>query len=147
MDNTRGGPVDRAAGKHDREADVTEIDLHGYTVATARDLAVRAVKEAWEHGCSAVRLVHGARAVKHRWDLPSSEGYGAIKLELRSMLRQGVFRPYARGPGSRKHIRSAVALTIALTPNPAPDPTAPWQDMPQREYRAERKPDWITMMW
>ena len=95
-----------------------ELDLHGYSVASAHEIALEFVKAAWEAGHDQVVLVHGARAA----DDPRSElalgGYGGIKLSLRAMLDGGEFDPYARSPSSPLHRREATRLTIALEPHP-----------------------------
>jgi hypothetical protein len=55
-----------------------KLDLHGYSVASAREIALEFVKAAWEAGHDQVVLIHGARAA----DDPRSElalgGYGGI---------------------------------------------------------------------
>ena len=81
----------------------SEIDLHGYPVWQAREVAREFVKVAWEAGHGQVTLIHGARAADHPWSGLVRSGYGGIKWSLRSMLRNREFEPYARGPRSRKH--------------------------------------------
>ena len=109
--------------------------MHGYTVATARTLALEKLREAWEHGCETVTFIHGARDAYHHFlAVVTQMGYGTIKWRLRSMLRNGEFQPYARGPHSRRHRRDPVKLTIALRPNPSPNHEAPWSDPPAPEH-------------
>jgi hypothetical protein len=94
-----------------------ELDLHGYTVASARELALEFVKAAWEAGHDHVVLIHGARAARE----PRSElvlsGYGGIKWSLRAMLEGNEFDPYARSLRSPLHRREATRLIIALEPH------------------------------
>lgn len=94
----------------------SEIDLHGYPVWQAREVAREFVKVAWEAGHGQVTLIHGARAADHPWSGLVRSGYGGIKWSLRSMLRNREFEPYARGPRSRKHHRDPTHLVIALRP-------------------------------
>lgn len=94
-----------------------ELDLHGYAVSAAREVAKEFVKAAWEAGHDHVVLIHGARAARH----PRSElvlnGYGGIKWNLRAMLRGGEFDPYARSPRSPMHRLEATRLIVALEPH------------------------------
>jgi Smr domain-containing protein len=84
------------------------LDLHGYAVSAAREVAREFVKAAWEAGHDHVVLIHGAQAARH----PRSElvlnGYGGIKWSLRAMLRGGDFDPTLVAPtprctGSSRH--------------------------------------------
>jgi hypothetical protein len=94
-----------------------KLDLHGYAVASAREIAQEFIKAAWEAGHDHVELIHGARAARDpRSDLALS-GYGGIKLSLRAMLDGGEFDPYARSPHSPMHRREETRLIIALEPS------------------------------
>jgi hypothetical protein len=92
------------------------LDLHGYPVASARELAVEFVKAAWEAGHDHIVLIHGARAARHPRSELALSGYGGIKLSLRAMLDGGEFDPHARSPRSPLHRREATRLIIALEP-------------------------------
>ena len=79
------------------------LDLHGYTVSLAREIAKAFVKAAWEAEHDHVVLIHGARAARHPHSRLVLNGYGGIKWSLRAMLRGGEFDPYARSPRSPMH--------------------------------------------
>ena len=113
--------------------EAVEVDLHGYTLWSAIEVAHAAVQAAWERGYESVRLVHGARMAHHHWSGVVRGGYGSIKWALRSNLRSGQFEPYSRGPHSRKHVRGPVVLTVALRPNRDPM-DAPWPAFPEPEH-------------
>ncbi len=55
----------------------SELDLHGYPVSAAREVAREFVKAAWEAGWDHVVLIHGARAARHPQRNSSSAGMGA----------------------------------------------------------------------
>jgi hypothetical protein len=46
-----------------------KLDLHGYSVASAREIALEFVKAAWEAGHDQVVLIHGAEVVPRFVDL------------------------------------------------------------------------------
>jgi hypothetical protein len=54
-----------------------ELDLHGYAVSSAREIAKEFVKAAWEAGHDHVVLIHGARAARHPRSKLVLDGYGA----------------------------------------------------------------------
>jgi hypothetical protein len=95
-----------------------ELDLHGYPVAWAREIALEFVKAAWEAGHDHAVLIHGARAARDPRSELVMRGYGGIKWSLRAMLKGGDFDPYARSPSSPLHRRQATRLIIALEPQP-----------------------------
>jgi hypothetical protein len=101
------------------------VDLHGYDVLTAVDLAEQRVRESWENGYDEVELLHGARDVRSGGD----EGRGRIKTELLRMLAAGRFDPYADGNWPR-----AASLVLFLRPNPRPRRES-WTPAPRRAYR------------
>jgi hypothetical protein len=76
-------PRRRAAGR------VRRLDLHGYDVLTALDLARLTVEEAYANGYQAVEILHGARDVTSR--VSGGDGRGGIKWGLRGMLERGEF--------------------------------------------------------
>jgi hypothetical protein len=92
------------------------LDLHGYPVWDACEVAKEFVKAAWEAGHDRVVLIHGARAAHHPSDELVRAGYGGIKMRLRALLDAGEFDPYARSPRSSEHRREATRLIIALEP-------------------------------
>jgi hypothetical protein len=96
-----------------------ELDLHGYAVSAAREIAQEFVKAAWDAGHDHLVLVHGARAARHARSELVLSGYGGIKWSLRAMLDGGEFDPYARSPRSSRHRREPTRLIIALEPHPS----------------------------
>ncbi len=94
----------------------SELDLHGYPVSAAREVAREFVKAAWEAGWDHVVLIHGARAARHPQSKLVLSGYGGIKWSLRGMLHDGEFDPYARSASSSLHRHEPTRLIIALEP-------------------------------
>jgi hypothetical protein len=74
-----------------------ELDLHGYPVSLAREIAQEFVKAAWEAGHDHVVLIHGARAARDPQSRLVLDGYGGIKWSLRAMLDGGEFEVTSRG--------------------------------------------------
>jgi len=103
-----------------------KVDLHGYDVLTAVDLALTRVREAYESGYGEVELLHGAAAVT----TPVDEGRGRIKSELRRMFDAGRFDPWV--DRSRSWPKAA-SLVLALKANPRPA-RARWSDEPRRRH-------------
>lgn len=88
------------------------MDLHGYDVVSAVDLARARVEEAYRNGYQEVELLHGAGDVH----APVDEGRGRIKWELRRLLEVGGFDRWA----DRAHSWPKTAsLVLKLRPNPA----------------------------
>jgi hypothetical protein len=71
---------------------VRRLDLHGYDVVTAIDIAVVTVREAYDNGYLAVEVLHGARDVVE--PVQAGEGRGGIKWELRRMVDRGQFQAW-----------------------------------------------------
>lgn len=90
-----------------------EVDLHGYDVLSALDVALTRVREAYELGYAEVELVHGAANV----ETPVEEGRGRIKSELRRMFEGGRFDAWADRSRSWP---KAGSLLLALRGNPRP---------------------------
>jgi hypothetical protein len=84
----RGRPAPSGAA-----AGVRRLDLHGYDVATAVDLTVLTLREAYQNGYRQVDVLHGSRGVVHPVD--PGEGRGGIKWELRRMIDRGQFDAWA----------------------------------------------------
>jgi DNA-nicking Smr family endonuclease len=59
----------------------SELDLHGLTIAQARELLVRFLVECREHGIRRVRIIHGK-------GLGSETGEGVLKASVASWLAQ-----------------------------------------------------------
>jgi hypothetical protein len=85
----RRQPAPTAAGG------VRRLDLHGYDVATAIDVTLLTLKEAYENGYRQVDVLHGSRDVVHPVD--PGEGRGGIKWELRRMIDRGQFDTWVSG--------------------------------------------------
>jgi hypothetical protein len=115
----------------EEEGRLVEVDLHGYSVETALELARTAVAEAYENGFRFVRLVHGRSTSQ-----PSSYPCQAptIKEELLRFLDEGAFARYAYTRRSGRHKRRPSSLTLALRPNPSPNQTPIWTSLPERDY-------------
>ena len=103
------------------------VDLHGYDVSAALDLALTRVREAYENGYDEVELIHGAGSVS----TPIEEGRGRIKTELRRMYEAGRFDGWI--DRSRSWPKAA-SLLLALKPNPRPVRER-WSGAPHRRHR------------
>jgi hypothetical protein len=104
-----------------------KVDLHGYDVLSALELAETRVREAYEGGYSEVELLHGSARI----ETPIDEGRGRIKSELRRMFDGGRFDQWA--DRSRSWPKAA-SLVLALKPNPRPS-RAHWSAPPRRRHR------------
>ena len=102
------------------------VDLHGYDVVTAVELARSRVAEAYRNGYAHVELLHGAGDVEK----PREGGRGRIKWELRRMLEAGEFDAHC--VRSESWPRSS-SLILTLRRNPRPRP-AVWTESPPRTY-------------
>lgn len=100
------------------------VDLHGYDVVTALDLALASVRDAYLNGYDTVELQHGARSVASG----VSEGRGRIKTELRRMADAGRFDTWVESSWDR-----ASSLLLHLRRNPAPRRET-WSAPPPRAY-------------
>lgn len=111
------------------------LDLHGYDIHTAVDLALQCVEAAWEHGFARLTVLHGASQVTSPTHAEAS-GRGAIKWAVRKALDDGEFSAWALAPRSEKHRRASRSseTSIALRPNPDPHPEAHWPVIPQPEH-------------
>jgi hypothetical protein len=103
------------------------VDLHGYDVRAALDLALTRVREAYENGYDEVELIHGSAAV----ETPVDEGRGRIKTELRRMFEGGGFDRWVNRSRSWP---KAASLMLALKPNPRPSRER-WSGAPRRRHR------------
>jgi len=108
----RPGPPRKEPARGSR---VYQLDLHGYNVLTACDLALQFTREAYANGYATLELVHGARDVQDA--VGPGEGRGGIKWELRRMFEQGQFDPFSRRQDS--HLMDG-SIVLALRNNPQP---------------------------
>jgi hypothetical protein len=113
---SRPEPRRRSAGR------VRRLDLHGYDVLTALDLARLTVEEAYANGYQAVEILHGARDVTSH--VAGGEGRGGIKWGLRGMLERGEFKALV----ASSQVMEA-SLRLELKPNPQPQ-TERWTNSP-----------------
>jgi hypothetical protein len=105
---------------------VYELDLHGFDVATACDVALLFTREAYANGYHAIQLIHGARDVVD--SVGAGEGRGGIKWELRRMFDRGQFDAFCRRQDS--HLMEGT-MQLALRANPQPRAER-WPAMPGR---------------
>lgn len=103
------------------------VDLHGFDVVSALDLAVRRVAEAQANGYETVELLHGAADVVE----PVEAGRGRIKWELRQMARQGAFDHWVRREDTWE---KAASLVLALRANGRARREG-WSEGPRPRYR------------
>jgi hypothetical protein len=115
----RPEPRRRATGR------VRQLDLHGYDVLTALDLARLTVAEAYANGYLAVEILHGARDVTSH--VAGGEGRGGIKWGLRGMLERGEFNALV----ASSHLMEG-SLRLELKPNPQPRAER-WTAPPSRD--------------
>lgn len=102
------------------------VDLHGYDVLSALDLAVARVEDAYRNGYDEVELLHGAADVQD----PVEEGRGRIKWELRRLADSGRFDAWA----DRRHTwPKSSSLVLKLKPNPAAR-SEQWRATPRRRH-------------
>ena len=100
------------------------VDLHGYDVLGALDLAVTRVAEAYGNGYDSVELVHGAADVRE----PVESGRGRIKWELRRLVDSGRLQSYASDAWPRD---GSILVTLRRNPKPRPEH---WSDPPRRAH-------------
>ena len=115
--------------------DELRLDLHGYDIHAAVDLAVQCAAAAWEHGFARLTVLHGARQVTSPAAASASQR-GAIKWAVRGALDDGEFSHWALPPRSDRHARASGSSEtgIALKPNPDPDSDAAWPPIPQPQH-------------
>lgn len=115
----------------DYDRDVVQVDLHGYSVETALEVARSVIAEAYENGFRYVRLIHGYNTSRSR---TYPYGKPTIKEELLRLLDEGAFSRHAYSRKSGQHQRQAGAITIAILPNTSPNTSPIWTALPQSDY-------------
>jgi hypothetical protein len=104
------------------------VDLHGYDVLSAVDLAVSRVEDAYRTGYEEGELLHGAGDVHE----PVETGRGRIKWELRRLHDGGGLDRWIVRSGSWPKTTS---LVLRLRPNPTARPEH-WRAGPARRHDA-----------
>ena len=99
-----------------------QLNLHGYDVATAVDLTVRTVREAYDNGYPLVEVLHGARDVVD--PVHPGEGRGGIKWELRRMIDRGQFDAWVSGVEA---LEGRIRFQVRNNPKQRPER---WSDLP-----------------
>lgn len=102
------------------------VDLHGFDVLSAVELARTRVAEAWRNGYGEVELFHGAAYLEEG----PRGGRGRIKFELRRLVEEGQFDAFAER--AQTWLR-ADSVVLTLKPNPRPRREA-WSPEPRRAY-------------
>jgi hypothetical protein len=96
---------------------VYELDLHGYSVWEALELAERTIRDAWECGYRRIAIIHGAPDIRH--PMQARHGRGGIKWGLRGLLYRGEWNKYVYGRRSRKHWIDDGYMSLALRTHPS----------------------------
>ena len=99
---------------------VRRVDVHGYDVLSAVEVASVAIREAYENGYPEVEIVHGARDVTSH--VAAGDGRGAIKWELRAMLDRGEFNSWVT---SAEKMEGSLRLRLRANPRPRPERWSP----------------------
>jgi hypothetical protein len=95
--------------------DTFVLDLHGYPVWQAVELAEKAIEEARRQGYRFIQLIHGAPDITH-WRTAWIMNRGGIKWALRGALSRGDWNDDVYGRRSRRHRVEAGSMTLALRP-------------------------------
>ena len=104
------------------------LDLHGYDVLTATDLALRFVRDAYANGYQSIELLHGAKDVVA--PVEPGEGRGGIKWELRRMFERGQFDAFCRRQDSHL-LEGSVRLVLRANPQPRSER---WPELPAKGF-------------
>lgn len=91
------------------------VDLHGYPVRQAVEVAEKAIRDARQDGFCLIKLIHGAPDIRH-WKTAEVLGRGGIKWALRGALSRGDWRENVYGRRSRQHSVEDGSMTLALRP-------------------------------
>ena len=109
------------------------LDLHGHTLADAREIAGAKIREAWENGYDVITLIHGSPLIRHHLQARYS-GRGGIKWEVRGRLASGEWMKYVYNRRSVKHDIGEGSMTLALRRNPNPNRPERWTPIPEGYY-------------
>lgn len=106
------------------------VDLRGYTIGEAEEIADQKVREAWENGYKRITLIHGCSYVRHH-KTATILAQGGVKWTLRSRLAQGCWDQYVFPRRSKRHDVNEWCMTLGVRPNPNPRSTARWEPLSQ----------------
>ena len=110
------------------------LDLHGYKVETAIEVAREKVREAWENGCVELVIIHGWGASR----VPLRLGQGRATERQNGTIAQGLREQWERGEWSRwVHEVSVEAgrMRVRLRGTGSASRTRRWSQIPQDEFR------------
>ena len=88
------------------------LDLHGYPVQQALEVAEEKVKEAWEKGWGEVTLIHGAPDIRH-WQTALAYGRGGLSGVCEGCC-SGERDQYVYPRRSRRHRICDGTMTLAV---------------------------------
>jgi hypothetical protein len=95
------------------------VDLHGYPVWEAVEIATKKIRQAWEQAFEEITLIHGAPDIGHH-TTASALGRGDIKWSLRGCFARGEWKQWVYSRRSKKHSIEDGAMTLALRPKGSP---------------------------
>jgi len=97
-----------------------EVDLHGYPVWQAREVAENTIEEALRQpDVASITLIHGAPYIRHH-AAARALGRGGIKWSLRGCLARGEWDQWVYPRRSRKHRIGDGSMTLALRKKTTP---------------------------
>jgi hypothetical protein len=96
-------------------AGIYKLDLHGYPVIEALELAEDIVHQCWLSGFDRITIIHGSPNIRNRMQ-SQCMGRGGIKWGLRSLLYQGDWSRYVYPRRSAKHFIDDGYMVLALRP-------------------------------
>jgi hypothetical protein len=114
------------------------VDLRGYTVREAKEIAAVKVREAWRNGYSQITLLHGGGYARHHLQAAASAA-GGVKWCLRGCLARGEWDRCVFPRRSARHEVGAVAMTLAVRKNPASNATEVWEPLPRGYHQWRRE--------
>jgi hypothetical protein len=93
-----------------------EVDLHGYPVWEAVEIAETRIREAWNQpAIEAITFVHGAPEIRNH-GVAQALGRGGIKWSLRGCLARGEWNEWVYGRRSKKHRIEDGSMTLTFRP-------------------------------
>lgn len=89
------------------------LDLHGYPVWQAVEVATQSIRAAYEAGFEFIKLIHGAPDIRHHLTAQIL-GRGGIKWSLRGCLSRGEWSHFVYSRRSSKHVIDDGSMTVKL---------------------------------